>query len=257
MTTTTKIAKPRRQSKTRKQKLFVKAQPKLDKGEDLGYLSTGIHLAAASASGHNVCASASAGCIKVCLTFSGHGQFTSTQLARITKTQWFFDDRTGFMNDAVVETLAFIRRCFTLGFTPAIRLNLTSDVRWEYIPVTVAGQWFRNIFDAFPEVQFYDYTKHQNRKRDGFQWPANYHLTFSRSENVSLDKCIEIIDSGTNVAVVFNVPMGQPLPETFMGRPVLDGRTHDLRFLDPIGHWVGLSALGKANVDTSGFVVAV
>lgn len=244
-------------TKTKTQKLFVKSQPKLDKGEDFGYLSTGIHLAAGSASGHNVCASASAGCLTVCLTFAGHGQFTKTQEARNTKTQRFFADRVGFMHDAVRETLAFIRRCAKLGLLPAIRLNLTSDVRWEYIPVTRGGQWFANIFHAFPEVQFYDYTKHQNRKRDGFLWPSNYHLTFSRSENVSLDRCVEIIDSGTNVAVVFDVPMGEALPETFMGRPVIDGRTHDLRFLDPVGCWVGLSALGKAQNDTSGFVVRI
>jgi hypothetical protein len=42
-----------------------------------------------------------------------------------------------------------------------------------------------------------------------------------------------------------------------MGRPVIDGRVTDLRFLDPVGVWVGLSALGKGKKDTSGFVVNV
>lgn len=253
-----KTTKPRRQRKTRKQKLFTSPdQPKLAKGESLGYLSTGIHLAAANASGRNVCASSSAGCRTVCLTYTGHGKFDSTQQSRLTKTDWFFADRVGFMNDFVVETVSFLKRCQKLDLLPAIRPNLTADVRWEYIPVTVSGQWFRNIFDAFPSVQWYDYTKHRNRKRDGFQWPANYHITFSRSEDVSLDECLQIIDSGTNVAIVFNIPKGEPLPETFMGRPVIDGRTHDLRFLDPVGVWVGLSALGDAMNDESGFVVRV
>jgi hypothetical protein len=53
-----------------------------------------------------------------------------------------------------------------------------------------------------------------------------------------------------NVAVVFD-----RLPETFLGRKVIDGTLTDLRFLDEQGVVVGLEAKGKAKTDQSGFVV--
>ena len=52
-----------------------------------------------------------------------------------------------------------------------IRLNGTSDIEWENIKVT--GDY--TIFNLFPELQFYDYTKNPNRKN----LPSNYDLTFS------------------------------------------------------------------------------
>jgi len=65
-----------------------------------------------------------------------------------------------------------------------------------------------------------------------------------------------MFDAGYNVAIVFDTPKNKPLPTEYMGRKVIDGRTHDLRFIDPQGVWVGLSALGEAKVDDSGFVVS-
>ena len=93
----------------------------------------------------------------------------------------------------------------------------------------------------FPTMQFYDYTKLPNRRN----LPSNYHLTFSRSESNE-----HLIPQGMNVAVVFDT-----LPETFMGRKVIDGTDTDLRFLDPQGVVVGLVAKGKAKKDNSGFTV--
>jgi hypothetical protein len=236
--------------------MFTDTQPKLTKGEAFGFLSAGVHLAPAKLSGYQVCASASKGCTSACLNLTGMGVFSSTQAARIAKTQWLFNDREAFMAKAVKEVVRITRRAWRKDMTPAFRFNLTSDVRWELIPVTVNGVTYRNVMEAFPDQQFYDYTKHRNRIGNP-NIPKNYHLTFSRSEDVSLDDCVKMIDAGTNVAIVFNVPKGKPLPATFMGRPVVDGRVTDLRFLDPVGVWVGLSALGKGKKDTSGFVVKI
>ena len=236
--------------------MFTDTQPKLSKGEALGFLSAGVHLAPARLSGFQTCASASKGCASACLNSAGMGAFNSTQVARIKKTQWLFNDRPGFMAALVKETQRIMRKAFRKDMTPAYRLNLTSDVRWELIPVTVDGIEYANVMEAFPDRQFYDYTKHRNRIGKA-NIPKNYHLTFSRSEDVSLEECVEMIDAGTNVAVVFNVPKDKPLPATFMGRPVIDGRVTDLRFLDPAGVWVGLSALGKGKKDATGFVVNI
>lgn len=47
-----------------------------------------------------------------------------------------------------------------------------------------------------------------------------------------------------NVAVVFDTPKGEPLPETWEGFPVLDADADDARFLDPPGHVAGLRFKG-------------
>jgi len=100
--------------------------------------------------------------------------------------------------------------------------------------------------ELFPEVQFYDYTKHPNRKNI----PVNYHLTFSRAEDNDED-IKQALKNGLNIAVVFE----KYLPETFMGLPVIDGDKNDLRFLDPVNSIVGLVAKGKAKKDETGFVI--
>jgi hypothetical protein len=81
--------------------------------------------------------------------------------------------------------------------------------------------------------------------------PSNYSLTFSRSET-NETQCLEVLKRGGNVAVVFR---SKVLPTHWNGFPVINGDENDLRFLDPKGVVVGLTAKGKAKSDTSGFVV--
>jgi hypothetical protein len=120
--------------------------------------------------------------------------------------------------------------------------NGTSDIAWEKIRV---GD-YRNIFEMFPEVQFYDYSAVANRKV-----PENYHLTFSRKESNDAD-VRSAIRNGLNVAVVFD-----KLPETYMGLPVVSGDDTDIRVNDPKNVIIGLKAKGPAKKDISGFVVRV
>jgi hypothetical protein len=129
------------------------------------------------------------------------------------------------------------------GLIPVFRLNGTSDLSWEKYDV-VDG---KNIFQMFPEVQFYDYTKINNRK---VKHIPNYHLTFSKADGNDMDVRIAM-SNGMNVAVVFK----KELPDTYLGRKVINGDETDLRFLDEKSVIVGLKAKGKAKKDTSGFVV--
>jgi hypothetical protein len=76
----------------------------------------------------------------------------------------------------------------------------------------------------------------------------NYHLTFSAADGNDVDARLAA-SAGMNVAAVFRT-----VPETFFGRPVVNGDDTDLRFLDPKNVVVGLKAKGKAKKDTSGFV---
>ena len=109
---------------------------------------------------------------------------------------------------------------------------------------------YRNIFAAFSEVQFYDYTKILGRKVNGI---ANYHLTFSEADDNALDT-LNAIRAGMNVATVFGIKKNSPMPEMWNGMKVFNGDESDLRFLDPKNVVVGLYAKGKAKKDTTGFV---
>ncbi len=223
-------------------KLLTLGNTKTVKGETLGYQTYIMHLAPSTLSGYNTCPMASAGCAAACLNTAGRGRFTATQEARIRKTKYFFEERASFMLQLVKDIEAAIRKAGRENMTPVFRLNGTSDIRWETVPV-VGG--FRNIMERFPTVQFYDYTKLANRR----DIPSNYHLTFSRSESND-GYVVEMMNRGVNVAVVFDT-----LPEMYLGAKVIDGTETDLRFLDEKGVIVGLLAKGKAKKDNSGFTI--
>ena len=224
-------------------KLLTLGNTKTVKGEAMGYQTYIMHLAPSTLSGYNTCPMASTGCAAACLNTAGRGRFTTTQEARVRKTKWFFEDRETFMAQLVKDITAAIRKAGREGFVPVFRLNGTSDIRWETVPV--GG--FRNIMEMFPTVTFYDYTKLQNRR----DLPFNYHLTFSRSEEnyAAVDM---MMAAGYNVAIVFN-----ELPAVYNGYTVIDGTETDLRFLDEKGVVVGLLAKGKAKKDVSGFTVQI
>ncbi len=227
--------------------LTVSGNTKINKSDkyDGGTYLTGIlHLAPANLSGHNVCPWSTEGCRTACLNTAGRGKFNSVQAARIRKTKLFFEDRETFFDLLIVDIEALVRKCTREGLIPVVRLNGTSDILWER--VSVKGK--RNIFQLFPHVQFYDYTKAPREKR---REEPNYVLVYSRASDAQKPDLVRTLHAGGRVAVVF----GGLLPKYYWGYPVVDGDKHDLRFLDPAGHVIGLSTKGSAKKDTSGFVV--
>ena len=229
--------------------LLTVGNPKLLKGQKRGYLSSVLHLAPADLSGRNTCPKATAGCKAACLNTAGRGgifkkgESTNViQQARIRKTKQFFESREKFLQELVIEIGKTITKAEKQGLIPVFRLNGTSDLSWEKYEVADG----RNIFQMFPEVQFYDYTKVLGRKVSHI---PNYHLTFSKADGNDMDVRIAA-SNGMNVAAVFH-----KLPEQYIGRPVINGDETDLRFLDPKGVIVGLKAKGRAKKDTTGFVV--
>lgn len=228
-------------------KLLTTANTKIKKGEKLGFMTFGIHLAPAKLSGFNVCPSASKGCAAACLNTAGMGVYSTVQAARIAKTKFFFSDKQGFMSQLIKEITAAIRKAEKNGMKPAFRLNLTSDLPWEKI--TYEG---KTVFELFPRVKFYDYTKVLSRMSAFLSgdFPKNYHLTFSRSEsNETATRAVLV--SGGNVAMVFR----KRLPKRFMGFPVIDGDISDVRFKDGKRKIVGLVEKGVAKKDLTGFVL--
>jgi hypothetical protein len=190
--------------------------------------------------GVNLCPKASTGCAAACLYTAGRGKFSNVQTARIAKSEYFINDREGFLEQLHKEILRHSFNARLLGKKPAVRLNGTSDILWErYIDMNL-----------YPEVQFYDYTKWMPKERKEL---GNYHLTYSRAEDTPDSYVTTVVKAKHNVAVVFNSRLA--LPTTFLGFPVIDGDRTDLRYLDPKGVIVGLLAKGDAKKDTSGFVI--
>lgn len=234
-------------------KLLSTANPKVLKGQSAGYNTFILHLSPANVSGYETCAKRTAGCTAACLNTAGHGGMFKkgettnvVQDARKTRTRLFFENRSVFFEQLVREIKNAIRLSAKSGMTPVFRLNGTSDLAWEKYEV----QDGKNIFQLFPDVQFYDYTKILGRKVAHI---PNYHLTFSAADGNDAD-VLKAIQQGMNVATVFGLKKTEPMPQSYNGRVVFNGDESDLRFLDPKGVVVGLYAKGRAKKDTSGFV---
>ena len=230
-------------------KLLSTANPKIQKGTKLGYLSFILHLAPAQLSGKETCPKRTAGCTEACLNTAGRGGMfrkgentNVIQQARIRKTKMFFEDRDTFMEYLEQDINLGIKQAARLGLKPVFRLNGTSDLAWEKYKLKGSDM---NVFEMFNDIQFYDYTKVLGRKVSEYK---NYHLTFSAADGNEAD-VQKAVSAGMNVAVVFD-----RLPETYLGCEVINADDTDLRFLDPKGTIAGLKAKGRAKKDTTGFV---
>ena len=228
-------------------KLLSTANPKIQKGTKMGYLSFILHLAPSDLSGKNTCPKATRGCIAACLNTAGRGGMfkrgentNMIQKARIRKTKYFFDNRDAFMQDLMQDIAKAMNYAAKKGLTPVFRLNGTSDISWEKYVVNGQGD---NIFQMFHMVQFYDYTKVLGRKVKHLE---NYHLTFSKADGNDSDVAEALLQGMSVVAVYDKIPEGVPSADET-----------DLRFLDPKGIMLGLKAKGRAKKDYSGFVIRV
>jgi len=237
-------------------KLLTVGNTKTIKGEKYGYQTFILHLAPANLSGYETCPKRTEGCTAACLNTAGRGGMfkpggTNTiQEARKRKTRMFFEDRTAFMATLVKDIESARKAAERKNMIAVFRLNGTSDISFEKYEVVREGKTYKNIFEAFPFTQFYDYTKILGRKVAGAH---NYHLTFSAADGNDAD-VKKAIEQGYNVATVFGLKKTEPMPSVYNGVPVFNGDDSDLRFLDPKGVIVGLYAKGRAKKDTSGFV---
>jgi hypothetical protein len=240
-------------------KLLTVGNTKTVKGEKYGYQTFILHLAPANLSGYETCPKRTAGCTAACLNTAGRGGMfkpggTNTiQEARKRKTRMLFEQREAFMAQLVKDIESARKKAEKNNMIAVFRLNGTSDLSFEKYEVVREGKTYKNIFQAFPFTQFYDYTKILGRKVAG---ESNYHLTFSAADGNDAD-VLKAIEQGYNVATVFGLKKTEPMPATYNGRPVFNGDDSDLRFLDPKGVIVGLYAKGRARKDTTGFVKTI
>lgn len=268
-------------------RIFSIDSPKAIKADAFGYINAIHYLAPHDRSGSNVCPDASTACIALCLghTSGQAGMVANDEMesgdnavrrSRREKTQRFMRDRAGYLKDVCRSIDSLILRASRFGKRLCVRMNGASDIAWEGIRfqierdssgkvarVTLGGFGAGNIFEHFPGIDFVDYTK--NPRRFDRALPANYWLTFSRSESNDSD-VRRLLARGVNIAVVFADSDAMrthccSMPSTFYSG-VIDGDEHDLRQLDSRaaagkpGYIVALSPKGRvAKADTSGFVV--
>lgn len=242
------------------------ANPKIAKNMKAGVevKTVALHLSPYNLSGYQVCPNATKGCAAACLHTAGNPAYMENKgRARSIRTQLFFEKRDFFVAWLVEELTQYVKSAEDEDTKLGCRLNATSDFPWEKLKINNGARESVTLFELFPEIEFYDYTKRPNRDVSHIK---NYSLTFSLAENNDKD-AFKALKGGMNVAVVFDTKRNTPLPK-FMrecpegeylvtskrGYEVIDGDEHDFRPIDPRGVIVGLRAKGDAIGDESGFV---
>jgi hypothetical protein len=209
----------------------------------------------------NVCPGAG-NCKKTCLHWAGNPAYMKgKQAKRVRQTIAFSRDQNSYLEMLSVA----IARALTKfeGRQIAVRLNTTSDIKWEELQfnlspdvadfillkfgVKLAAGRYNSILELFLDfnILYYDYSKlkrNWQKCRD-----LNYHLTASfdgHSNAANHRVCIDALNNGVNVAAAFNIKKSQPLPERVnllgFSLPVLDGDLSDSRFDDIAGCLIGL-----------------
>jgi hypothetical protein len=271
--------------------LLTTENSKTVKGEKLGYTTYIMYLSphTQNSKGVNLCAKASPGCAKACLHKSGAARFDPVQKGKLNKTEYFLADRKTFMrqlsteltkiqikHDAIIGNKKDIGTKGKVLFKKfAVRLNGTSDFPFENLRLfrVVNGKiwvydkpkkYLKNIFELFPNIQFYDYTKLDQRFDKVL--PLNYNLTFSRSEINDVES-LDLLNRGYNVAYVFGIKDVKDFPKTYNGFEVINGDDSDLRFLDKENVIVGLkyklttikgsAGVNKDNLENNDFLIKV
>jgi hypothetical protein len=254
-----------------KGRLITTANTKVEKNIKDGFYTGVVHLLP-DYDIERVCPFAGL-CSKLCLTNAGNPAYLAGKLkARYARTALCFENRQLFLFYLAIDIARHCIDAAKLGLNPAIRPNGTSDIPFESkayrLLVTAAmmpllarygvnaeiGKAY-TIFELFPEVQFYDYTKIYARLG---REPENYHLTFSLDGQNNVNSAELALRRGYSVAIPFYT-----LPDSveLNGRiySVFDADKTDFRPLDPRGQIAGLkykrNAGGKANNVNNGFII--
>ena len=217
----------------------VNKSAKLAKNGKISHQYTySIYLAPANLSGYNVCSHSTPECRLGCLHTSGRNGMeilsktkTMTNDCRTKKTKLFYEQPEYFMAWLIAELTRYQNKAKKDGFGFSVRLNCTSDIDWNNVKINDM-----TLFEIFPDVQFYDYTKNPNKFVNK---PANYHLTFSYTGKNWL-LCNSLLQKGFNVAVVFDTKKNRELPAMYNDYEVTNGDLTDYRPNDKKGVIIGL-----------------
>jgi len=197
---------------------WLTSNPKVDKnkllksfkkdGKDVVFETYLINLLPSKQSGLNLCMCASKACAATCLHTSGNvGALVGKTVGRLRKTWFFVMEREKALEQIIKQIAAkknsidkFNAKSDSVHKQLVIRLNGTQDIVWNNIK-TPDG---RTIFEVFPDVVFYDYTKlpSQMAAFNNQELPSNYHLTLSYGGNFT-NTAKKTLSQGKNLAVAF------------------------------------------------------
>lgn len=252
--------------------LLTVDNPKIAKGQKAGVLTGVLHLLPAGeyariagllgdavVSLTNACPWAG-GCKQTCLNTAGRGGLpmasyagrafaNNVQHGRYKRTRMLDTDPAAFVATLIRDVRVLADYARANGYDVAIRLDGTSDLALDVR--------FPELAAAIADVGAirYDYTKDPARARASADGAIPVRYVYSLDRGAAREAIArDILTRGGNVAVVFRVKRGRPLPATWSGFTVVDGDVTDLRYLDPRGTVVGLRAKGSAYYDATGFV---
>jgi hypothetical protein len=211
-------------SKPWKKERWLETNPKIKKTKGVkGFRKDGrevlfepylINLLPAKQSGINLCMCATKWCASTCLHTSGAVQFLANKTLGRLRKSWFlaldreeaFRQIAGQIEKKKADIDAFNAKSKTEYRQLIIRLNGTSDLIWRVLK----GVEGKNLFEMFPDVVFYDYSKHSGEMEsfakgefpDGEKFPPNYHMTLSY-DGAEKPPHRQTLESGENLAVPF------------------------------------------------------
>jgi len=225
---------------------------KVEKGSKVKVLTAVMYLAPHKLSGTNLCPWATAACAAACLGHStGRLKMRNNQRVLVSKALLWHLFPQYFLARLDAEIRSHAMDARALGLQAAIRLNGSSDIRWE-----------KHLDFAGYDCIFYDYTKAPRAKRDA----TSYHLTYSVSDKRgSVAEAKRWLADGGNVAIVVGAKDSAKLGDAkrvslnvvrdgWQGFPAHSADDTDARFLDEPGSVGVLYAKGAALRDSSGFV---
>ena len=193
-----------------------------------------IYLSSGNLSGFEVCNKEhSKLCRENCLMGSGQNRVNRMSTtnnkgvidrSRNTKTRLFFANREVFMRLIAEEIKREKAKAISKGNSFSVRINATSDIN----PIAFALDG-KNLFELFPNVMFYDYTKVPSRIALAEKY-NNYDITWSIDGDCNNETIgLEYLSNGGRVAVVFGT---ETLPKKWHGYEVIDGDKYDMRYRD-------------------------
>jgi hypothetical protein len=232
--------------------------------EEFGHMTAVMYLAPWRASGAQFCRKAKiAGCDQLCLGLtSGHFNIgldyiapygvpmkdNACQRAKLARSRLLIESPGVFHEKLDHEIHLFVKRAARANLTPAIRLNGTSDLD------------FSAVHERWPDVIFYDYTKHARRAYENQADNYSLALSYSGASEVFARGMWEAHQAtGLNLVLVMrNEEVKQEAMRQAVshGHQAVDGDLHDFRFLDPARSLVFLRAKGAEVIRSrNGFVL--
>ena len=208
----------------------------------------------------NWCNGSSWACRRACLIGTGNNYQPMSFKTKFAKSTALKEDPVAFCAMLAMNIDQFQRAQRKAGKQAFVRLNMLSDIPWEIV--------FPDLFNLFPNVQFYDYTKVGVHKRN---IPRNYDLTFSFN-GINEGLCREALEVGHRIATVFvsadasRTPYKKDQRVTFeealdhfggvlhkpfgadMDVALVNGNENDFRPIDPAPSVVFLSYKGPKGV---------